>query len=196
MTKYKIELYGWELEASCFSLDEKQTTIMDEYIEENGENCLSRLGFDIEEMLGIYMFQGNLFTISKPFYYTNVRFVVSDEKDDEVESFEVGDISLLEDVLGDDYEDVECYISLPEVLEENILLITHESKGGLYYFYVESDEPPKPEDFSVMGNCIETPFGDYDIIEDVYYKGKKVEIDEWLGGDGKGFNIDYFKYIN
>ena len=193
MAKYKVELYGWELEANCFSLNERQTTIMDEYIEENGGDCLSKMGFDIEEMLDIDMFDSDVFNISKPFYYDNMTFIVFDENDEEVIQFNTSEISFLEDILGNDYVDTECIIAMPDILKKNLLLITHESKGGIYYFYVESNETPKPEDFSVMGNVIETPDGEYDIVEDVYYKGNKIEIEEWLGGDGKGFSIDYYK---
>ena len=194
MKKYKIEVYGWELESTCFSLDERQSTIMDEYIKENGKNCLSKLSFDIEDMLDIDMFDGDIFNISKPFYYFETNFLVIDNNKT-VKEFNTENFSHLEDIL-DDYEDPNEYIALPDVYESNILLITHESKGGIYSFYVESEDIPKPKDFAIMGNFIDTPIGDYDIIEDIYFKGKKVEIDEWIGGDGKGFNIDYFKYIN
>jgi hypothetical protein len=61
--------------------------------------------------------------------------------------------------------------------EENIILWLEENKGWVCDFEFESDEVPTAKDFSMIGGCIETPDGDWDFIDKVYFKGKELEMD-------------------
>ena len=77
------------------------------------------------------------------------------------------------------------FIPEPDIAE-NILFASSSSKGGLYEFHIESEEVPKPEDFSIVTGIIEMLDVYYEFIEHVYFKGQILEIEEWLDNRGKG----------
>lgn len=192
MKRYTIEVRGWELTASAFSLNQEQIEKLKSLMESHQGYDLHEYYDEIEDELDIYFNEGNLFNLSKPFFNSDTWFIITDENDKVVDTFDIGGFSDIEDVL-DTYEFEDEYVAIPDEDNKGILLTTEESKGGLYYFYVESENVPKPEDFAIMPNSIDTPIGDYDLIDSFYFKGEKVEIEEWLGGDGKSFSIDFFE---
>ena len=89
-----------------------------------------------------------------------------------------------------DYEGVTQIEFIPEKGGvENVLFVSASNKGGLYEFHIESDEVPKPEDFSIVTGIIEMLDVYYEFIEHVYFKGEKLEIEEWLDNRGKGIDL-------
>ena len=54
----------------------------------------------------------------------------------------------------------------------------------------ETDETPTVKDFLFSGNCIEAPNNDWDFIEELYFKGKKLEITDYLNNTGKASTIE------
>jgi hypothetical protein len=74
--------------------------------------------------------------------------------------------------------------------EENILLWIEENKGWICDFAFDSEEEPKPSDFTVKEGFIITPDGDWDFIDEVYLKGEKLDMDyNHQSTDGKGLTV-------
>jgi len=196
MKKYIVRFYGWEEEMNGFNLSQEQSNKLDESINSDKYESLDSIGMDIEEILGIDFFDGDIFNKSRGNYLPeNTYICVYDENENELSSFGLKDISDIEDHDEDfEYEDVESFEFVPEKGgAENILMIICSNKGGLYEFHIESDEEPKPKDFSVTTSTIETLDVYYEYIENIYFKGKKLEIYEWLDGRGKGITMYYYK---
>ena len=72
------------------------------------------------------------------------------------------------------------------------MFIADENKGGIYEMSFESDNKPKPEDFSVMGGGIDTPEGEWDFISRFFFKDKLLEIDDWLDNSGKSTTMEIY----
>jgi hypothetical protein len=58
----------------------------------------------------------------------------------------------------------------------------------------ESDEVPSSKDFTFTTGCIETPNGDWDFIDKIFYKGEELEIVDWLDNSGKSSTLEIFTH--
>jgi len=197
--KYRVEFYGWEMDAQRYSLDDMQVEQVRDLMEENGVDELWEVRSELED-IGIDVWdEGDLFHISKPFYNDTFWGKVFDEDGNEVLEIDYKDLGDMYDHIGDD-DDIEelypyeNYIALPEFLDDtdNVLLIVDENKGGLFECSFESDETPKSSDFSLMGGTIETPEGDWDFISRVFFKDKELEPEDWLGNRGKAATVEIY----
>ena len=197
--KYRVEFYGWEMDAQGYSLDDMQVEQVRDLMEENGVDELWEVRSELED-IGIDVWdEGDLFHISKPFYNDTFWGKVFDEDGNEVLEIDYKDLGDLYDHVGDD-DDIEemypyeNYIALPEFLDDtdNVLLIVDENKGGLFECSFESDETPKSSDFSLMGGTIETPQGDYDFISRVFFKDQELEADDYLDNRGKAATVEIY----
>jgi hypothetical protein len=56
----------------------------------------------------------------------------------------------------------------------------------------ESDEVPTPKDFFYLPGDIATPEGDFDFISKIFFKGKELEIDNYLDSSGKASTAQIF----
>ena len=104
------------------------------------------------------------------------------------------------EVLGDAADDIpyEGYIAIPghgdscEV--DNILATFDEGKGGIAGFETfESDTVPKPLDFCYQKGSIATPDGDWEFVSKLYFKGKELEVDEYLDNSGKASTVQIYR---
>jgi len=87
------------------------------------------------------------------------------------------------------------YDSFPNETEpRNVYLSVDENKGGLYYMEFDSEEIPKPEDFTYTTGSIETPNGDWDFIDKIFYKGEELEVVDWLDNSGKSSTLEIFTH--
>jgi len=196
MAKYIVRFYGWEEEMNGFNLSQEQADRLDEALESGKYESLDSIGMDIEEILDVEFFEGDAFSTTKANYLAENTYVyVYDEDENELFSFGLDDMSDIEDHNEEyDYEDVTQIEFVPEKGGvENILFASSSSKGGLYEFHIESDEVPKPEDFSIVTGMIEMLDLYYEFIDDVFFKGEKLEIEEWLDNRGKGIYLNYTK---
>lgn len=197
MSKYIVRFYGWELGLQGFNLTKEQSDKLDDALSGDEYDSLDDIGMDIEKIIDIYIFEGNVFSMSKADFLED-RTIISifDENENELSSFKLLEIGEVFDYIKDfdDEELVKYYPLLPEKGGvESVLLVEESNKGGLYEFHIESDEVPKPEDFAVTSGIVEMIDAEYDFIEDVYFKGKKLEIVEWLDNKGKGIFLHYNK---
>jgi hypothetical protein len=197
--KYRVEFYGWEMEAQGYSLDDMQVEQVRDLMEENGVDELWEVRSKLED-IGIDVWvEGDLFHISKPFYDDTFWGKVFDEDGNVVLEIDYKDLGDLYDHVGDD-DDIEenypyeNYIALPEFLDDtdNVLLIVDENKGGLFECSFESDETPKSSDFSLMGGTIETPEGEWDFISRVFFKDQELEAEDWLDSRGKAATVEIY----
>jgi len=196
MGKYIVRFYGWEEEINGFNLSQEQSDKLDEALESGEYESLDSIGMDIEEILGVDFFEGDAFSMIKANYLPENTYVyVYDENENELSSFGLEELSDIEDhIEGFEYEDVKSFEFVPEKDGvENVLMVASSSKGGLYEFHIESDEEPKPKDFSITTSMVETLNVYYEYIENVYFKGEKLEIEEWLDNRGKGITMYYTK---
>ena len=177
MAKYKVRLHGWELNASAHSLTNEQVEDLKEYQEENGNEDLSEIAWEIETVVEEYEpFNTNMWVIDVPMDNDKLTFILEGEDGEEVTTFKLDDMT-------DHYEIDEDYDSdsrngYPEEGgDENILLFLEENKGIVYGFNLESEEVPTAKDFSYVRGSIDTPDGEWDFVDKVFFKGTELEVD-------------------
>jgi len=199
MAKYKVEFYGWEMEAQGYSLSDEQVEQVRELMEDNGYDELWEIRSEMED-IGIDIWdEGDLFHVSKPFYNDAFWGKVFDEDGNVVLEIDYKDLGDMYDYIGDDdkIEELypyENYIVLPEFLDgtDNVLLVVDENKGGLFECSFESEELPKTSDFSLMGGIVETPEGDWDFISRVFFKDIELEPEDYLDNYGKAATLEIY----
>lgn len=199
MAKYKVEFYGWEMEAQGYSLSDEQVEQVRELMEDNGYDELWEIRSEMED-IGIDIWdEGDLFHVSKPFYNDAFWGKVFDEDGNVVLEIDYKDLGDMYDYIGDDDKieesyPYENYIALPEFLDgtDNVLLVVDENKGGLFESSFESDELPKTSDFSLMAGTVETPEGDWDFISRVFFKDKELEPEDYLDNYGKAATLEIY----
>jgi hypothetical protein len=177
MAKYKLRLHGWELNASAHSLTNEQVEDLKEYQEENGNDDLSEIAWEIETVVEEYEpFNTNMWVIDVPMDNDKLTFILEGEDGEEITTFKLDDMT-------DHYEIDEDYDSdsrngYPEEGgDENILLFLEENKGIVYGFNLESEEVPTAKDFSYVRGSIDTPDGEWDFVDKVFFKGTELEVD-------------------
>ncbi len=177
MSKYKLRVHGWELNASAQSLTNDQVENLREYQEENGHDELSEMAWEIETVVdGYEPFSTNMWVIDVPMDNDRLSFILENENGQEVTTFKLDDMTDHYEI-EEDY-DGKNYNGYPEEGgDENILLFLEENKGVVYGFNIESEETPTSKDFSYIRGSIETPDGDWDFVDKVFFKGKELEVD-------------------
>jgi len=177
MSKYKVKVIGWELNASAHSLTNDQVEDLKDYQEENGHDDLSEMAWEIETVVQDYEpFSTNMWVIDVAMDNEKLTFVVEDENGQEITTFSLSDMTDHYEVV-DDYEGRICNGYPEEGGDENILLFFEENKGIVYGFNLESEEVPTAKDFSYIRGSIDTPDGDWDFVDKVFFKGTELEID-------------------
>ena len=200
MTKYKLEMYGWEVEATGHSLTDEQVKQIQDLMETNGYSELWESRNDLEEE-GIIddLYNPDLFHVSRGLDNSGLWFSLKDDKDNEVLRFEPSDMEDIYEMLGDSADDIpyEGYLAIPGEGKneniDNILVVFDENKGGICeYEMFESDELTTAKDFCVQHGDIATPDGDWDFISKVFYKGKDLEVYNHLDNRGKAATVEIY----
>ena len=192
MKKYIVRFFGWEEEMQGFSLSQEQVDKLNKAVSSGEYESIDSMGMDIEEIIDVDFFEGDVFSITNANYLPDNTYIfVYDEDENELFSFGLNDMSDIEDQIEDyDYSETTSMEFIPEPdVAENTLFVSSSSKGGLYEFHIESEDVPKPKDFSIVTGFIEMLDVEYEFIEHVYFKGEKLEIEEWLDNRGKGIDI-------
>lgn len=189
--KYKIKTYGWSFEAIGITLTDEQVELVKKEMENEGYDELHEIRFELDPLLDIDIWDGDLFHMTKPFNNGSLYFQIEDESGNVVKEFEIGDIPN-----PNDSEDEPEYVlidAFPKTEgDKNILLTIDENKGGIFEFEIESDEIPQENDFSYIMGSIETPDGDWDFIDEITYKNEVCEIVDYLDNTGKASTIEIF----
>lgn len=183
MAKYKISVGGWEYHIKARSVDQD---LIDQAI-------------DLEDLWDIEMeiFEEDMkidYEVSGISYPEGLYFTIEDENGNELETFTETEMTY-GDVIEDDDQGYECVCIDPEYVEEyeNTLMLVQEFKRSYMEFDVESDTPVTQKDISTTTLSIETPEGDYDLINKIGFRDQLLEPDEWHGGDGKAAYVKIYK---
>jgi len=194
MAKYKLNCYGWSLEAIGKSLTDEQVKKIEDLMKKAGYEELWEVRYDLEELLDIDIWDGELFHVSKAFDNGTMYFTVEDDMEKQVLSFDIDQTGELDENYYEE-NDYVGYDSFPNETEpRNVYLSVDENKGGLYYMEFDSEEIPKPEDFTYTTVSIETPNGDWDFIDKIFYKGEELEVVDWLDNSGKSSTLEIFTH--
>jgi hypothetical protein len=192
MAKYKLNCYGWSLEAIAKSLTDEQVKKIEDLMKKAGYEELWEVRYELDELLDIDIWDGDLFHVSKAFDNGTMYFTVEDDVEKEVISFDIDQTGELDENYYEENEYVD-YNAFPNETEpKNVYLSVDENKGGLYYMEFESDEVPNPKDFTFTTGSIGTPNGDWDFIDKIFYKGKELEVVDWLDNSGKSSTLEIF----
>jgi len=196
MAKYTLNTYGWSFEAVCKSLTDEQVQLIREKMDEEGYTELHEIRFDLDELLNIDIWDGEIFHTTEAFDNGTMHFEILDEEGNKVTEFGVNEISSLYDVI-EDYDDkykYKSYNALPQynIPPTNLYLSVDENKGGIHTFTIESDTVPVASDFTVSSGSIDTPDGDYDFIDQVFFKGEPLEVEDYSDNSGKASSCMIF----
>jgi hypothetical protein len=196
MTKYKLNCYGWSLEAIGKTLTDEQVKKIEDLMKKAGYEELWEVRHDLDELLDIDIWDGDLFHVSKAFDNGTMYFTVEDDMEKEVLAFDIDETGDLDEDYYDknEYVNYDTFPKDKKLQPRNTYLSVDENKGGLYYMEFESDEVPSSKDFTFTTGCIETPNGDWDFIDKIFYKGKELEIVDWLDNSGKSSTLEIFTH--
>jgi len=97
--KYKLEVYGWSMEAMGHSLNDQQLEDVDILMKDNNCDELWQIRSELEDVVDD-MWGPDLFHMNAPFYNGSTFFRVVDENEKVILEFDEKD-------LGDLYENVE-----------------------------------------------------------------------------------------
>ena len=150
----------------------------------------------MDELLDLDFWDGEVFHKTEAFDNGTMYFEIIDEEGNKVSEFRVGDTADLYETI-EDYDDkykYRSYNAVPQynVPPTNLYLSVDENKGGIYSFTIESDTIPVASDFTVSSGSIDTPDGDYDFIDQVFFKGEPLEIEDYLDNSGKASSCMIF----
>jgi hypothetical protein len=196
MTKYKLNCYGWSLEAIGKTLTDEQVKKIEDLMKKAGYEELWEVRNDLNELLDIDIWDGDLFHVSKAFDNGTMYFTVEDDMEKEVLAFDIDETGELDEDYYEknDYVNYDTFPKDKKLQPRNTYLSVDENKGGLYYMEFESDEVPSSKDFTFTTGCIETPNGDWDFIDKIFYKGEELEIVDWLDNSGKSSTLEIFTH--
>ena len=194
MANYKLNCYGWSLEAIGKSLADEQVKKIEDLMKKAGYEELWEVRYDLDELLDIDIWDGELFHISKSFDNGTMYFTVEDDMEKEVLSFDIDETGDLDENYYEENEYVGYDAYTKENEPRNVYLSVDENKGGLYYMEFETDEVPTAKDFTYSTGSIDTPNGDWDFIDKIFYKGQELEIVDWLDNSGKSSTLEIFTH--
>jgi hypothetical protein len=194
MKKYKLNSYGWSMEAIGKSLTNEEVLKTEELIKEKGSEFIWEVRFDIDDLFEMDIWDGDLFHISKAFDNNTAYFVIEDEEGKEVLNFEIKDFAELDEGYYDNNEFLE-YDAFGNFEEnKNVYISIDENKGGMFLMEFESEEIPTEKDFTYTTGSIVTPEGDWDFIDKIFFKGQELEIVDYLDNSGKASTVKIYTH--
>jgi hypothetical protein len=183
--KYTLNSYGWSAEFIGKTITKEQTKQIEDLMEERGVEELWEVRFDLDDEMGIDIWDGDLLHITKPLNNGNISFELLDEDDKIILSFYLDKIS--EDNQPKDY-------ILSDVGGMDIYLSVDENKGGIYTYEFESDVEPTINDFTYRVGFLELPDENYwSLIDEVLFKGNVMETTDILDSNGKASDLQIYK---
>ena len=179
MAKYKLLVNGLGLDGSAHVLTDAEVQTILSYKEKEGHKTLDEMYMDLPEILEDYdHYMTNYWVTTTAIGSESLHFVLVNENDEVVwdakseefdrfmENFEYPDSA-------DEHEkEIDAF---PHEGKENILLVYETIKGTMFGFDIESDEEPKPTDFAVNFQTMETPEYEESLVSKMFFKGKELE---------------------
>ena len=81
MAKYTLNTYGWSFEAVCKSLTDEQVQLIKDKMEEEGFSELHEIRFDLDELLDLDFWDGEIFHKTEAFDNGTMHFELLDEEE-------------------------------------------------------------------------------------------------------------------
>jgi len=191
--KYTLNTYGWSAEFIGKKLTTEQLEKINVLMYENKVEDVASIRFDLDDTEDFDIWDGDLLHTTKPLDNNTMLFQVLDEDDNLVLEFGIEDLVSMGEVNEDVYDNLNNYEVFPTE-NSSAYLSVDEFKGGIFSYEIESEETPKAKDFNYLTNTIDTPDGDWDIIDKVYFKGVELEIVDFLDNTGKAATVDVFNW--
>jgi hypothetical protein len=199
MKKWNITVAGWSHNASAHNVSNQIVEKINEHKFEMDVEDLTDLLGDLEEIIpGYSMYSTNMWVLDRPVISETVFLQILDEDRKVYKKFElsqIDDIMFLE-------EDVEIEIPLYSIIPDgdliqNVLYVQEDNKGLICSFEIISDEEPQIEDITYSSSYIETPDGDIEILDNLFYKGQPLEMSyEMQDVSGKSITVELIEFDN
>jgi hypothetical protein len=197
MDKYSLLVNGTGFDGSAHVLTSEEVQKIRDFQVEAGYDSLGELYSDLPELLDGYdHYDTNYWVRSTAMATPRLHFVLVDDDEKIVWDVKPEELSGVNDeTIGfkfpeDHIKEIDAY---PHEGKENILLVYEETKGTMIDFVVESDEVPKPIDFSFTIQSLETPEYELELVDKVFFKGNQLEpVYEQENYSGKGLTIEIF----
>jgi hypothetical protein len=179
MAKYKLLVNGYGLDGSAHTLTDEEVQTILSFKEKEGHKTLDEMYMDLPEILEDYdHYMTNYWVTTTAIDSERLHFVLVDEqenvvwdvKQDEMDRF-MENFEYPENA-DEHIKEIDAY---PHEGKENILLVYETVRGTMFGFDIESDEQPKPSDFAVTGQSMETPNYEEQLIDKVFFKGQEME---------------------
>ena len=179
MAKYKLLVNGLGIDGSAHSLTDEEVQNILSFKEKKGYQKLNEMYSDLPEILDDYdHYQTNYWVTTTTLDTESLHFVLVSENDEVVWDAKFDELDKLmenfeypEDA-EDHAKEIDAY---PHEGRENILLVYETTKGTMFGLEFESDEEPKPSDFAVTSQSMETPNYEEALISKVFFKGQELE---------------------
>jgi hypothetical protein len=197
MGKYKLLVNGYGMDGSAHTLTDEEVQTILSFKEKEGYKTLDEMYVDLPEILEDYdHYMTNYWVTTTAFANDICHFVLVNEKDEVIWDVKFADLDRTMENFeypedADNHtKEIDAY---PHEGKENILLVYETVKGTMFNFEIESEEEPKPTDFAVTVQSMETPEYEEELVSKVFFKGTELErnFDEefyW----GKSLTVELF----
>ena len=200
---FKLEIYGWSVEAMAFSLDNSQVKSILDLMDKNNYSELWEVRNELED-LGIIddIYDPDILHESKGLVNDALWFIVKDEENKEVLTFGVEEMSDFVQVLGDDDVPYEGYslthrvLVIVLILRISLQFLMKEKEELLLLKHLNLTHYQKPIDFCYQKGDIKTPDGDWKFVSKLFFNGEELEVDEYLDYTSKSSTIQIFRKDN
>ena len=179
MAKYKLLVNGYGLDGSAHTLTDEEVQTILSFKEKEGYQNLTEMYMDLPEILEDYdHYMTNYWVTTTTIASESLHFVLVSENDEVVWDVKLDELDHLMDRFEypEDADEHEKEIdAFPPEGKENILLVYETIKGTMFGFDIESDEEPKPTDFAVNFQSMETPDYEESLVSKMFFKGQEME---------------------
>ena len=179
MAKYKLLVNGLGIDGSAHSLTDEEVQNILSFKEKEGYQKLNEMYSDLPQILDGYdHYETNYWVTTTALDTESLHFVLVSENDEVVWDAKIKELDLTMENFeySEDAEDhakeIDAY---PYEGRENILLVYETIKGTMFALEFESEEDPKPRDFAVTSQSMETPNYEEALISKVFFKGQELE---------------------
>lgn len=187
MAKYKLLVNGYGMDGSAHTLTDEEVQTILTFKEKEGYKTLDEMYVDLPEILEDYdHYMTNYWVTTTAFANDICHFVLVNEKDEVIWDVKFSDLDRTMENFeypenADDHlKEIDAY---PHEGKENILLVYETVKGTMFNLEIESEEEPKPTDFAVTVQSMETPEYEEELVSKVFFKGTELE---------RNFDEEYF----
>ena len=182
MAQYKLILGGYGFDGSAHVLTDAEVQKLRDFVQEKEYELLSELYSELPELLENYdYYETNYWSTQTALASDNLVFYLYDQdgnlmweaKFEELTPTFDEDCGFVFPENADDYsKEIDAY---PHEGKENLLLVYEIVKGTLLGFLIDSEEQPKPSDFSCTVQSLEFPDDEYELVDKMFFKGAQLE---------------------